>query len=217
MTIGWLDEPARRALRDAVLAVERGSAAELVIAVRRRARRWPHVPLIAGIVGGWTALAFMLFSRHVFGLAAILIDPVLVGGAVGLAATLAPWLVRALTPARVRRRAVEAAARATFVERGVHHTRARTGVLVYCALTEGMAVIVADIGVGAAVPAATLAALTVTVDQAVGRGGAATGAAVAALAPVLAAALPRGADDVNELADALDHDLDPDHVRRPRS
>ena len=35
----------------------------------------------------------------------------------------------------------------------------------------------------------------------------------AALAPVLAAALPRATDDINELADALDHDLD----RRPRS
>ncbi len=213
MTIGWLDEPARRALRDAVLAVERGSAAELVIAVRRRARRWPHVPLIAGIVGGWTALAFMLFSRHVFGLAAILIDPVLVGGAVGLAATLAPWLVRALTPARVRRRAVEAAARATFVERGVHHPRAPTGVLVYCALTEGMAAIVVDTAVVAAVPAATLSARERAIDTAIRQGGIAAADAIAALAPVLAAALPRAADDLNELPDAIDHDLE----RRPRS
>ena len=38
-------------------------------------------------------------------------------------------------------------------------------------------------------------------------------AAIAALGPDLAAALPRATDDINELPDALDHDLE----RRPRS
>ena len=45
------------------------------------------------------------------------------------------------------------------------------------------------------------------------QGGAATAAAIAALGPDLAAALPRATDDINELPDALDHDLE----RRPRS
>ncbi|MBK9031513.1 MAG: hypothetical protein IPL61_09285 [Myxococcales bacterium] len=213
MTVRWLDEPAQRAFAQAVQAIEDESAAEVVVAVRRAARRWPHVPMIAGIVGAWAALAFMLFSDHAFALASILIDPLVAGALVGAAATLAPWLVRALTPAAVRRHAVDTAARAAFVERGVHHTRGRTGVLVYCALTERMAALVCDVGVGAAVSADTLAGHARAIERAIPAGGAATAAAVTAMGPALAAALPRAHDDVNELPDAVDHDLD----RRPRS
>ena len=127
MAIRWLDEPAQRAFAQAVEGVEAASAAEVVVAVRRRARAWPHVPLAVGIVGAWLGLAFMLYSDHAFGLATFLIDPLLAGALAGGAATLAPSLVRWLTPAAVRRRAVVAAARAAFVERGIHHTRGRTG------------------------------------------------------------------------------------------
>ncbi|MBK7071411.1 MAG: hypothetical protein IPH44_03820 [Myxococcales bacterium] len=213
MAIRWLDEPAQRAFAQAVEGVERASAAELVVAVRRRARAWPHVPLAVGIVGAWLGLAFMLYSDHAFGLASFLIDPLLAGALAGGAATLATPLVRWLTPAGVRRRAVVAAARAVFVERGVHHTGGRTGLLVYCALAERMAAVVADTGVVTAVPAATLARHAAAIDRALAQGGAATAAAIAALGPDLAAALPRATDDINELPDALDHDLE----RRPRS
>ena len=213
MSIRWLDEPAQGALAKAVAAVEDSSAVELVVAVRRGARRWVHVPCAMGALTAWAALVFMLYSDHAFAIASFLIDPVLAGVLGGLAATVAPPLVRWLTPAAIRRRAVVAAARATFVERGVHHTRGRTGVLVYCALTEGMAVLVADTAVIAAVPAATLAARERAIDAAVLRGGVAAAEALTALAPIFAAAMPRAADDLNELPDAIDHDLE----RRPRS
>lgn len=213
MSIRWLDEPAQGALAKAVAAVEGTSAVELVVAVRRSARRWPHVPFAVGAVTAWAALAFMMYSDHAFAIASFLIDPVLAGVLGGLIATVVPPLVRWLTPASIRRRAVITAARATFVERGLHHTRGRTGVLVYCALTEGMAAIVVDIAVVAAVPAATLSARERAIDAAIRQGGIAAADAIAALAPVLAAALPRAADDLNELPDAIDHDLE----RRPRS
>jgi putative membrane protein len=171
------------------------------------------VPFAVGAVTAWAALAFMMYSDHAFAIASFLIDPVLAGVLGGLIATVVPPLVRWLTPASIRRRAVITAARATFVERGLHHTRGRTGVLVYCALTEGMAAIVVDTAVVAAVPAATLSARERAIDAAIRQGGIATADAIAALAPVLAAALPRAADDLNELPDAIDHDLE----RRPRS
>ena len=213
MSIRWLDEPAQGALAKAVAAVEGTLAVELVVAVRRSARRWPHVPFAVGAVTAWAALAFMMYSDHAFAIASFLIDPVLAGVLGGLIATVVPPLVRWLTPASIRRRAVITAARATFVERGLHHTRGRTGVLVYCALTEGMAAIVVDTAVVAAVPAATLSARERAIDAAIRQGGIAAADAIAALAPVLAAALPRAADDLNELPDAIDHDLE----RRPRS
>ncbi|MEZ4399342.1 MAG: hypothetical protein R3B06_04950 [Kofleriaceae bacterium] len=213
MSVRWLDAPAQRAFADAVEAIEAGSAAEVVIAVRRSARRWLHVPFLVGAAAAWIGLAFMLYADHTFALPSFLIDPLVVGLAAGLASTVAPPLVRWLTPRAVRQRAVEAEARATFVARGVHQTQGRTGILVYCALAERCAAVITDVGVAAAVTPDAVAAARDAIAQAIAAGGVATAARIAALAPALALALPRADDDVNELPDALDHDL----VRRPRS
>jgi uncharacterized membrane protein len=201
---GFLDDAARTAFADAVTAIESTSAAEVVVAVRTRTRVWLHVHVVAGLVAAWASLGFMLYSEHRFGLVAFLVDPAIAGVLVGLASTLSVTLVRVMTPAAVRRRAVVQAARATFYERGVHHTVNRTGFLVYVALYEGMAALVADDGVVRAVAPATWEKHAGAVDAAVVRGGVATATALRALAPILATALPRHVEDVNELPDALD-------------
>lgn len=204
MAQGYLDDAARTAFAGAIAAVETTSSAEIVVAIRARARVWLHAHLAVGVLAAWIGLGFMLYADHPFGLVAFLIDPLLVGALAALASTLSSRLVRALTPATLRRRAVLQAARATFYERGVHHTAQRTGVLVYIAVTEGQAELVADDGVVRAVAPSTWQRLAADVDVAVGRGGVATAQALAALAPVLALALPRHVEDVNELPDAID-------------
>ena len=209
----WLDERAERAFQEAVTRIESDSAAEIAIAVRRSARSWPHVPLLAGIAGAWATLAYMLFSDPAFALVFFLVDPLLGGAVAAAAAAAVPATVRWFTPRAQRRRAAAAAARATFVERGVHRTRDRTGVLVYCALAERIGVVVADAGVEAAVPPPALAAWEEQIGLAIARGGVATAEAVASISATFAAALPRTASDVNELHDAVEHDVD----RRPRT
>jgi putative membrane protein len=209
----WLDDRAQRALLAAVAQIESASAIEVAIAIRRSARAWPHVPLIVAVAAAWATLAFMLFGDPAFALPAFLIDPLLVGAFAGWAATRFAGPVRWLTPAAARRTAAVAAARAAFVERRVHSTRGRTGVLLYCALAERTAVVVADTGVETAVPASALAEWERRIDRALSSGGVATADAVAAMAPAFAAAFPRGGDDVNELQDAIEHDID----RRPRT
>lgn len=204
MPRGFLDDAARTAFADAVSAIESSSAAEIVVAVRARARLWVHVHLVAGIIGAWVGLAFMMYSDHPFGLHAFLIDPLVVGIVVGLASTLSARLVRLATPRALRRRAVRQAARATFYERGVHHTSQRTGVLVYVALVEGMVELVADDGVVRAVEPKAWQARCGELEAALGGGGVATAKALRGLSPLLAIGLPRSADDVNELPDALD-------------
>ena len=79
--------------------------------------------------------------------------------------------------------------------------------LVYCALAERMAVVVADTQVLKAVPTASLAAWERDITRAVARGGIATADAIQSSASLFAAALPRSRDDVNELADSVEHDL----------
>jgi putative membrane protein len=151
-------------------------------------------------------LAAMLFSAPVFPLWSFLIYPLVIGLTLGWAVGRLPAPIRWLTPISTRRAAVQASAHHTFVARGVHATRGRTGILVYCALSERMVAVVADTGVLTAVPAATLANWATQIEQALGRSAAHAADAVAALAPVFAGALPRLADDVNELVDEVGSD-----------
>ncbi|HVK73538.1 MAG TPA: hypothetical protein VM734_09465 [Kofleriaceae bacterium] len=204
MVRGFLDDAARKAFADTVTAIEAVSAVEVVVSVRIRTRRWLHAHLLVGLVATWAALAFMLYAAHPFALASFLIDPLLAGAVAGAASTLVPAVVRALTPRAIRRRAVVEAARATFLERGVHHTAGRTGVLLYVALTERMAVLIADDGVERAVDPARWQEAAAAIDRAVAAGGHATATALARLTSICAHALPRSHDDVNELPDAID-------------
>jgi putative membrane protein len=204
----WLDDTGRRELADAVSYIESVSAVELVVSVRRRARFWPHVGILTALLAAWSTLAFMLFAAPVFPLWSFLVDPFVIAAIAGWVAhrSLAP--IRLLTSRARRRTAVDLAASAVFLERRVHDTRGRTGVLVYCALAERMVTIVADTGVAAAIAPARIEAWRDQIERAIVSGAPATAAAIAAMAPVFAAALPRIADDVNELADSVEQDAE---------
>ncbi len=204
----WLDDSGRRELAEAVSYIESVSAVELVVSVRRRARSWPHVGIGTALLSAWGTLAFMLFSAAVFPLWSFLVDPFVIGASAGLIAHRSLTAVRLLIPAAMRRRAVDRAASEAFVERRVHDTRGRTGVLVYCALAEQMTAIIADTGVAAAVTPLRIEAWRDQIERAMGGGAPATAAAIAAMAPVFSAASPRRADDINELADPVEQDID---------
>jgi putative membrane protein len=91
------------------------------------------------------------------------------------------------------------AARATFVERGVHHTSGRTGILVYISWLEHEIALVPDGAIH--IP---LASAQAELTTAMWRGGAAVAARLEALAPEFAAELPHRDDDINELPDDID-------------
>ena len=203
----WLDDSGRRSLADAVSYIESVSAVELIVSVRGRARSWPHIGIVTGLIAACHG-CFMLFSAAVFPLWSFLVDPFVIGAAAGWVAhrSLAP--IRWLIPAATRRAAVDRAASAVFVDKGAHGTRGRTGVLVYCALAERMTAIIADTGVAAAVAPERIEAWRDQIERAVHSGAPATAAAIAAMAPVFAAAAPRMADDINELADAVEQDVE---------
>jgi putative membrane protein len=212
----FLDDEARQAFARAIAAVEDASSVEVVVAVRRRSAGYLHANAIIGVAVAMLGLAAMLFAAHPFSHSAILIDPIVVGLAAGAIVELLPQVKRLLTPAAIRRRHVIRAARATFVERGVHNTRGRTGLLVYISWLEHEVTVVADSGIVAALPEGALAAAEAELAAAMPRGGAEVAKRVAALAPAMAAALPHLPDDVNELPDAIDSDLTrTDRRRRP--
>lgn len=138
------DDHARGRIRAAVEAIERDSAAEVVVRVVPGADRYADVPWRVGAIAALAALVAVLFAELAFApLAALAV--VLAGGLAGHALG-ARWtgLVRWMTSETRRADAVAAAARQAFVEEAVDATRERTGVLVFVGVLEDRIVVVPD-------------------------------------------------------------------------
>jgi putative membrane protein len=210
----FLDDEARRAFKKAIEAIETASSMEVVVAVRRRSERYLHANVIVGVAAAFAGLALMLYSDYEFGLMSILIDPFVVGGVAGALVELLPSVKRVLTPARIRRFHVERAARSAFVERGVHNTRDRSGVLLYVSWLEQIATLVPDSGIVHEIAAADLVKDAEAITREVSKGGAAVARALEARILAHAPAMPRRPDDVNELPDDIDSDMSRTSMQR---
>ncbi len=203
----FLDDAAHAAFKDAVEDIESASAVEVVVAMRRRSAGYLHANLIVGAAVAFASLAVMLFAAYPFGLWSILFDPFVVGAIAGGIVEVLPAVKRVLTPPRVRRRHVEHAARATFVDRGVHNTSDRSGLLVYISWVEQQLALVADSNLERTFTPEALRAAEATLTATMSHGGVAVARELAKLGDAFAAAMPRRAGDVNELPDAIDSDL----------
>ncbi|MFO0634360.1 MAG: hypothetical protein U0168_16060 [Nannocystaceae bacterium] len=196
----------RQRLQAAADAIEARSSAEIVIAVRAAATDMRAAALIGGTVCSFLGLLFSLFAPPEFSLesiAALDLAWFVVGA---LAVTAAPGLARLLTREARLAQGVLAAARACFVELGVHTTRGRTGVLVFIALREQRIVVVGDTAIDRTHDpelARAMAAIE-AVPHELGLGDEAVSMlerALAQLGDVLEDRLPRAADDVDELGE----------------
>jgi putative membrane protein len=202
----FLTDETKKALTGAVQAVEASSSAELVISVRPSSGYHLHADLLAGLAAAFAALAVLLYSPWTFGLAWFIVDPLVAAALGALVSSRSPALRRLLTPPSVRRRQVETAARAMFVEKRIHRTTGRTGILLYVSLLERDAAVVVDLGVETAAATAGWREAVAGIETAVRRGedGAAVARRVEALAAVLSPVLVRSVEDVDELANEVD-------------
>jgi putative membrane protein len=202
----FLTDETKKALTGAVQAVESVSSAELVISVRPSSGYYFHADLLAGLTAALAALLFLLYSARTFGLAWFLIDPLLIAALGAFVSSRSPGVRRLLTPRSVRRRQVETAARSMFVEKRIHRTMGRTGILLYVSLLEREAVVVPDLGVEPVAATEAWKQAVGEIEAAVRRGedGAVAARRVETLAALLAPALTRGADDIDELANEVD-------------
>jgi putative membrane protein len=156
---------------------------------------------------GWLALLFCLFAPPEFSLVGIAaIVPAATVAGVAVSRVLGGGRL-VLAPGSWIDDAVALAAKAAFVDLGVGNTRGRTGVLVFVALEERRIEIVADVGVLAAVDRAPWNERVLALRAAIEHGGMgdagvdALARAIESLAPLMRRALPRAADDANELED----------------
>ena len=203
----FLDEEAHAAFKETIEEIESASAVEVVVALRRRSAGYLHANLIVGVVVAFAGLAAMLFATSSFSLVSILVDPFIVGAVAGALVELLPQVKRVLTPARVRRRHVDHAARAAFVDRGAHNTTDRSGLLVYISWVEQQVALVADANLEKSFTLEALRQAERDLTAAMARGGVAVARELGKLDAAFGTAMPRRAGDINELPNALDSDL----------
>lgn len=201
----FLTDEAKRALLEAVRTIEANSSAELVVSVRPRSGSYLHADLLGGIVAALAALAFLLYSSWEFSLVWFVLDPLIAGALAGFITARSPALRRMLTSRRNLIRWVDKAAAAEFIEKRIHRTAGRTGMLLYISLLEREAALVVDLGVEPLTQTEGWRHVLVEIQEAVraGQDGIAVARHVEALAPILAPALVRSAEDVDELADEV--------------
>jgi putative membrane protein len=135
----------RERLASAIRDAEAGTAGEIVVVVASHASSYRAAPLLwallTALVVPWPLIAFTALSAS-----RIFLLQVLAALALAFALSLVPrrsWLV----PDFVKRASGHEAATREFAARGLDRTRDRTGVLIYVAMAEHYAEIVADSGI----------------------------------------------------------------------
>ena len=141
------DQAACNNLSDCVREIEKGTNAELVIAVRARSGSYRHADYLFGAILAYAGILFLLFSPW-------LIKPhwgaIEVAALFGLGVFISSrsnLIRRLLTTKEERARAVREGAAALFYEAGIANTAAEMGVLIYLSLMERRLELLADRGV----------------------------------------------------------------------
>lgn len=200
----FLTEDGQREIKAAIEAIEGASSVEVVVAVRQRLARWPSAHVAVGMLAALAMLAFQLYVEDIeFDYWSILLLPVLAGVVFGLLVELLPPVQRALTSRRVRERLLREASRAAFYELGVHKTTGRTGLLVFVAIRDQRVALVGDVAVVESIGQAVLDRHAAALAAELPNGLVAIANKLRDLAPVMVKPLPKRADDVDELANAV--------------
>lgn len=199
----WLKQETRKRVRDCIVALESASGAEVVATVSVRSGHYRHADYLIGAGASFVSLLFYFFyPEQLFDDVAILL--VIASFGVGaLLSAAATGLRRLVVSRKLMDDSVHAAACARFVDQGISATRCRTGVLVYVSLFERRVEIVPDIGIPVDRLGDRWTQGVRSIDAAARQGVEPFVTALQALGPLLAEAVPRAAEDVNELPDDM--------------
>lgn len=212
-------EDDRTAVNRAIQQAESGTSAEIVPVIAASSGRYDRPE---DIVGLWTALLGLVLvwviyplpdarpeswtdaapAWHLAALAAAVVVGFVVGAIVG---TKVDGLRRLFTPKRQMRAEVMSRARAVFFDQRVHRTTGSSGVLLYISLFERMTAVITDDIVLQHLGQERIDSICTEFTQHLR-----TGSPIVALCETsfsvgqhLAHLLPKAANDVNELPDAL--------------
>jgi putative membrane protein len=201
-TMGLINDYERTQIAAAIAEVERHTDAELVTVLAARSDDYRYIPVL------WAAIAALLLPAPLVLTAMTALDVLSIQLGVFCALIVVfriPQVARRLIPEPVRQWRASNMARRQFLEQGLHHTRAETGVLIFVSEAERYVEVLADRGVSEHVDDERW---QVIVDRFVAdvkqqrilRGFI---DAIAASGEILAEAVPKTPDNRNELADRL--------------
>jgi putative membrane protein len=132
-------------LENTIRDVEDDTSGEVIVVVARQADTYRAVPILWALL---VALALPLPLIELTNLSASRIFMLQLGVALVLSLALSlPKLRYQLVPRSIKRAQAHEAASREFIRRGLTRTRDKTGVLIYVALAEHHAEILADIGI----------------------------------------------------------------------
>jgi putative membrane protein len=186
-------------LAHAISDVEDNTSGEVVLVIAEQAGHYRAIPLL------WALLAALITPWPLIWLTSISTSRIfLIQLAVALTLSLAlswPKLRYALVPRSIRRAQAHEAASHEFLRRGLTLTREKTGVLIYLALAEHHAEILADTGVADRVDAGLWADIVADLTAAIRDGRMTEGLieAIRRTGAILAEHAPPRLDDVDEL------------------
>jgi len=197
-------DDAKSRAAQAVKAVEAQTSAELVIAVRHRSGNYGVVAYHFGFGAMAAVTLILLVAPQVFSIGAIAIDGLAAFVLAALVCANVGALTRALTRATTRRLNVETAARAAFFDLGITRTSGRNGILVFISTFERTLAVLTDVGIDTKALGVGWTEARTAMDVAIRQKDFKSFVtAFERLGPVLGAAMPRAADDVNELPDEV--------------
>jgi putative membrane protein len=201
------------AIRDAVAQAERRTSGEIVTYLVGRCDSYPEAALRAGVVGGavgaaGSLLLFVFDPLRIgflgdLGFGMVLSLPLLLGAVAASFCALSAPLQRLLLDREDIARRVQQRAEAAFLEQEVFATRERTGVLLFVALFEHRAVVLADSGITRLLPSSAWDGVVQDLCAGLRAGDAAASlcGAIDALAELLeGAGVQRRPDDAEELS-----------------
>ncbi|MFN3858934.1 MAG: TPM domain-containing protein [Caulobacter sp.] len=211
----------------AVAEAERRTAGEIYCVLAPRVSEYREVPLawaaalaltlpalalllglapdsLSAVFGGWS-IGHGSTDQIVLGALAVYIVLQAVTFALVWLVVAIPPVRRFMTPGPLKAERVRRAALDQFLSHGLHLTRERTGVLIFAALHEHRAEVVADEGIYAAAPAEVWVEVVGLLTAGLRAGRAAEGfeAAIRRSGEILAAHVPPRSDNPNELSDRI--------------
>lgn len=201
----FLTPAGEASLMQAIKAIEECSSAEIVVVIRPQSASYLHIDMAVGMVAAIATLTVLLFAPWPVAWIYLLLDPILFGVGIGFVGSRLGVVRRLLSRRITLARSVDRAAKTMFLERGVHNTRNRTGVLVYVSMLERSCAVIADSGIELAVPSDDWRLIGASLSKAVRSDGQATALAKAmhGMSDLLERYLPRHDDDLNELEDGV--------------
>jgi len=192
----------RSRIADAVAEVEQRTNAELVTVLAARSADYVHHML------AWASIAALLVCVPLALLQLSL--PVVLSSQLAVFCGLVllfriPALARRLVPRRLGHWHAANMARRQFLEQGLHHTKGETGVLIFVSEAERYVEILVDRGISAHVDDGRWQSIVDRLIENVQRNHVLTGfaSAIAECGEILAEAVPKTADNPNELANRL--------------